>query len=56
MLTDCIQFVDRKTGLAGLYAGQVLPPGDAKCTAMIRKFEDGIYAQYAKKQYVSPGH
>lgn len=42
------QWVDRKTGLCGLYAGQVLPTGDAKCAALNRKFEEAMYKQCAK--------
>jgi hypothetical protein len=37
------QFVDRKSDLCGLYAGQVLPTGDAKIAALVRKFEEGMY-------------
>lgn len=47
------QWVDRKTGLCGLYAGQVLPPGDAKCATVNRKFEEEMYKQYAASQRVS---
>ncbi|KAL1650658.1 hypothetical protein SLS61_005910 [Didymella pomorum] len=39
-------WVDRKTGICGLYAGQVLPTGDAKIAALDRSFEAGIYEQY----------
>jgi hypothetical protein len=42
------QWVDRKAGLCGLYAGQVLPPGDAKCAALNRKFEAEMYKQYQR--------
>jgi hypothetical protein len=42
MLTR-FQFVDRKSDLCGLYAGQVLPTGDAKIAALVRKFEEGMY-------------
>jgi hypothetical protein len=37
------QWVDRKSDLCGLYAGQLLPTGDAKCAALNRKFEEGMY-------------
>ncbi|CAO2649644.1 Nn.00g070290.m01.CDS01 [Neocucurbitaria sp. VM-36] len=47
-------WVDRKTGLCGLYAGQVLPPGDAKCAALNRKFEEAMYAQHKQSQGASP--
>ncbi|KAF1839102.1 beta-lactamase/transpeptidase-like protein [Decorospora gaudefroyi] len=36
-------WVDRESGVCGLYAGQVLPIGDAKCVSLARKFEEGIY-------------
>ena len=41
---------DRKTGLCGFYAGQVWPPGDVKCAVANKKFEEGVYEQYAKQQ------
>jgi hypothetical protein len=37
------QWVDRKSDLCGLYAGQVLPTGDAKCAVLNRKFEAAMY-------------
>ncbi|KAF2474095.1 beta-lactamase/transpeptidase-like protein [Lindgomyces ingoldianus] len=43
---NLIWFCDRKTGLAGLYAGQVVPPGDAKCAGFTRMFEDAMYERY----------
>ncbi|KAF1915426.1 beta-lactamase/transpeptidase-like protein [Ampelomyces quisqualis] len=42
-LPNLIWWVDRKSGLCGLYAGQVLPPGDAKCASLTRQFEEGMY-------------
>ena len=48
--TNSCQFVDPTTGLAGLYAGQVTPPGDAKCAVVSRKFEAGIYDLYEKSK------
>lgn len=39
---------DRKTGLCGLFAGQVWPPGDAKVLAVNLKFEEGIYNMLAE--------
>ncbi|KAF2854369.1 beta-lactamase/transpeptidase-like protein [Plenodomus tracheiphilus IPT5] len=41
---------DRKTGICGLYAGQVWPPGDAKVAELNEKFEEGIYALFAKHE------
>jgi hypothetical protein len=51
---DLIQFCDRKTGLCGLYSGQVLPTGDAKIAVLQRKFEAGVYELYNKSRNVSP--
>jgi hypothetical protein len=48
-MPNLIWWVDPKVGICGLYAGQVLPPGDAKCAALMRKFEEGIYAMFAKQ-------
>ncbi|OAL50922.1 beta-lactamase/transpeptidase-like protein [Pyrenochaeta sp. DS3sAY3a] len=53
-LPNLIWWVDRKTGLCGLYAGQVLPTGDAKIAALDRKFEGAMYAQLAQKQGQTP--
>ncbi|KAF2031442.1 beta-lactamase/transpeptidase-like protein [Setomelanomma holmii] len=50
---NLIWWVDRKTGLCGLYAGQVLPPGDAKCVSLNRKFEEEMYKQFTASQRVS---
>jgi hypothetical protein len=48
-LTAC-QWIDRKTGLCGLFACQVLPPGDAKCVALTSAFEEGIYEMYKQSR------
>lgn len=40
------QWADRKAGLCGLYAGQVMPIGDAKCVEMTELFEREMYARY----------
>ncbi|KAG9198367.1 hypothetical protein G6514_010211 [Epicoccum nigrum] len=45
-LPNLIWWVDRKTGLCGLYATQVVPTGDAKCAALDRKFEAAMYEKY----------
>ncbi|KAJ4302849.1 hypothetical protein N0V90_001740 [Kalmusia sp. IMI 367209] len=39
-------FVDRKTGLCGLFSTQVLPTGDKKSAELARTFENGVYALY----------
>ncbi|KAF2115080.1 beta-lactamase/transpeptidase-like protein [Lophiotrema nucula] len=50
---NLIWWCDRKAGLTGLYAGQVVPPGDAKCAELDRKFEAGIYELYRKSGKMS---
>ncbi|KAF1933623.1 beta-lactamase family protein [Didymella exigua CBS 183.55] len=47
-------WVDRKTGICGLYAIQVLPTGDAKIAALDRSFEAGIYEKYKAGGSKSP--
>ncbi|KAF2652332.1 beta-lactamase/transpeptidase-like protein [Lophiostoma macrostomum CBS 122681] len=49
-LPNLYWFVDPTTGLAGLYAGQVVPYGDAKSAAVCRKFEAGVYELYEKSK------
>ncbi|KAF2639027.1 beta-lactamase/transpeptidase-like protein [Massarina eburnea CBS 473.64] len=49
-LPNLIWFLDRKTGLCGLYASQVLPTGDATIAALARKFEAGMYELYGKSK------
>ncbi|KAI3332442.1 beta-lactamase/transpeptidase-like protein [Xylariaceae sp. AK1471] len=50
-LPNLAWFVDRRSGLCGLYAGQLYPPGDAKVAEFCGMFEQGIYEVHAK---VSP--
>ena len=45
---NLIWWADRKAGLTGLYASQVLPPGDAKSAQLTRQFEEGMYAALQK--------
>ncbi|KAF2128551.1 beta-lactamase/transpeptidase-like protein [Dothidotthia symphoricarpi CBS 119687] len=45
-LPNLTWWVDRKTGLCGLYAGQMMPTGDTKCSALDRQFEAGMYKNY----------
>ena len=52
--SDLLQWIDRKTGLCGLYATQVVPTGDAKCAALDRKFEEAMYEKYKQSGSVSP--
>lgn len=49
-LPNLLWWIDRKTGLCGIYAGQVTPPGDSKCCALHRKFEAGMYAKMTKEK------
>ncbi|KAF2630465.1 beta-lactamase/transpeptidase-like protein [Macroventuria anomochaeta] len=53
-LPNLIWWVDRRTGLCGLYAGQVIPTGDAKCAALDRSFEAGMYEKYEQSGLVNP--
>ncbi|KUI52858.1 Acyltransferase LovD [Cytospora mali] len=41
-------WIDRKAGLCGLYAGQVMPIGDAKCVELNQVFEKEMYVRYQK--------
>ncbi|KAF2676758.1 beta-lactamase/transpeptidase-like protein [Lentithecium fluviatile CBS 122367] len=47
-LPNLTWFVDRKAGLCGLFATQVIPPGDGKCAELTRAFEKGVYELYEK--------
>ena len=42
------QFIDRETGLCGIYASQILPPGDAKSMELSQMFEKTMYDRYTK--------
>lgn len=46
-LPNLFWFIDRQTGLCGLYGGQVQPPGDAKVAKMITLFEKTMYERLA---------
>ncbi|KAI1152354.1 beta-lactamase/transpeptidase-like protein [Nemania diffusa] len=50
-LPNLAWFVDRTSGLCGLYAGQIYPPGDPKVGELSGMFEQGVYDMYSK---VSP--
>ena len=41
-----IQFIDREVGLCGLYASQVIPPGDPESVEMSGIFERAMYEKY----------
>ncbi|EUC44111.1 hypothetical protein COCMIDRAFT_99063 [Bipolaris oryzae ATCC 44560] len=47
---NLIWWIDRKTGLCGIYGGQVVPPGDAKVSGLQRSFEAGMYERLAKEK------
>jgi CubicO group peptidase (beta-lactamase class C family) len=47
-LTGAFQFIDRSSGLCGLYAGQVYPPGDPKVGVLCGIFEQGVYDMHSK--------
>ncbi|EMD67843.1 hypothetical protein COCSADRAFT_34624 [Bipolaris sorokiniana ND90Pr] len=47
---NLIWWVDRKTGLCGIYGGQVVPPGDAKVCGLQRMFEAAMYERLAKEK------
>ncbi|KAI0424189.1 beta-lactamase/transpeptidase-like protein [Xylaria sp. FL1042] len=47
-LPNLTWFVDRKSSLCGLYAGQLYPQGDAKVGELCRLFEQGIYEMRSK--------
>lgn len=49
-LPNLIWWVDPKTGICGLYAGQVVPTGDAKCAALDRQFEAAMYEKYKQSE------
>ncbi|KAL5121770.1 hypothetical protein ACEQ8H_000457 [Pleosporales sp. CAS-2024a] len=40
---NLIWFVDRKAGLAGLYASQIVPPGDVKSAELTLEFQKAMY-------------
>ncbi|MCJ1397015.1 hypothetical protein MMC11_000207 [Xylographa trunciseda] len=46
-LPNLTWFIDRKVGLCGLYASQVIPPGDPKSVEMSGIFERAVYEMYA---------
>ncbi|EMD92095.1 hypothetical protein COCC4DRAFT_174349 [Bipolaris maydis ATCC 48331] len=47
---NIIWWVDRKTGLCGIYGGQVVPPGDVKVGGLQLKFEAAMYERLAKER------
>ncbi|XP_014554079.1 hypothetical protein COCVIDRAFT_105990 [Bipolaris victoriae FI3] len=47
---NLIWWVDRKTGLCGIYGAQVVPPGDATVSGLQRKFEAAMYERLAQEK------
>ena len=48
-MPNLIWFIDPKVGICGLYASQILPPGDLKSVEMSTMFEKEMYARYKKE-------
>jgi hypothetical protein len=48
-LPNLTWFVDQTKGLAGVYAGQVVPANDAKCVELSNLFQEGVYKMYNRK-------
>lgn len=44
------QWIDRKAGICGLFATQVVPPGDGKVVKLQRAFQKEIYEQANKSK------
>jgi len=42
-------WIDPKVGICGLYASQILPPGESKSVEMSVMFEKEMYARYKKE-------
>ena len=43
-------WIDRKVGICGLYASQILPPGDPKSVEMSALFEKTMYERYRRER------
>lgn len=48
-MPNLIWWIDMKEGICGLYASQILPPGDLKSVEMSTLFEKEMYARYKKE-------
>jgi hypothetical protein len=44
------QWIDMEAGICGLYAGQILPPGDLKSVKMSALFEKTMYERMEKEK------
>jgi hypothetical protein len=40
------QFIDRATGLCGVFGVQILPAGDGKVKPLLKAFEEEVYRQF----------
>ena len=49
-LPNLIWFIDREAGLCGMYASQLLPPGDHLSVEMGKNFEKEVYRLYRESQ------
>jgi len=43
------QILDRKAGIAAIFATLMVPPGDVKCKELMRAWEEHVYAEAAAK-------
>lgn len=48
-----LTWIDREAGICGLYASQILPPGDLKSVEMSALFEKTMYERYSEGEVVS---
>ena len=46
-LADTRQWIDRETGLCGIYGTQMLPLGDTKSVRMFQLFERTMYERFS---------
>lgn len=49
-LLTMAQWLDRTTGLAGLFVTQILPPGDKVVTNCFFALEEGVYQLYGSRR------
>ena len=46
----CEQWIDREAGICGMYASQILPPGDAKSNELNGVFQRTMYERMGKEK------
>ena len=44
-VADRWQFIDRESGVCGVFGTQVFPPGDPVVRSYMKEFEDVIYSK-----------